>query len=131
MKPFAFLVSTPDWAKQNNCGKYNGYIAIDIKYQHKIMQTVFDEETMEPICLNINIPQPHEITYTRITSIDKLRDICPLTSIEQDVFNQEFMVFGFDTCHASNSWEKDDYESVKKDTLEWFDEVIKYLETVE
>lgn len=131
MRTFAFLKNTPDWAKQNNCGQYNGYLAIDIKYAHEIIKNITDTETGEFIDSYINLPQPQEITMHVTATMEEIGPLYPITPIDEEACNNKFLVVGFDTCHSWNSWEKDNYESVKKDTLEWLDEVTKHLETIE
>ena len=76
-----------------------------------------------------NIPYKEEITLnTGRDSISKIFcGIYPLTAIPQEFIDNPVYIYGFDTCHTYNSWEKDDYESVRQRTLEWRDSVEQWL----
>ena len=131
MKPFAFLVKTPKWAKENNCGQFNGYIAFD---SHELFAlglawTNYEEGRRYDVSefANPNVA-PAEVTYIEQHKLHEIGSIYPISEIPQEAVDKTLFIIGFDTCHADNSWDKDTYNSVKSKTLEWLEKVIKIMD---
>lgn len=134
MKPFAFLCKTPNWAKQNNCGQFNGYLAFDKDelYRLGLVQEFYDNdgdfEGYNIVDITNTNVAPSEVTYMKQHKLHEMGAICPISAIPEEAFDTDLFVIGFDTCHVGNSWNEDTYDSVKDETLEWLDEAIKIID---
>lgn len=127
MKPFAFLAATPAYARENNCGQYNGYI-------------VFDRADADAYLYcrdgwgddNYRVGSSEELTLTHPTSGAKLLDGWKekifITEVPDEARTTDVVIFGFDTCHLGDTWDECDFEAVKARTLVWLDETNKELE---
>lgn len=132
MKPFAFLMKTPEWAKVNNCGQFNGYVAFDANeaFDLGIAYANYDEEGyFEQYGIDgaISIAAPSEITYKAECKLHEIGGIYPISAIPAEATDKALFVIGFDTCHTYNSWDKDTYDSVKSETLKWLKEAIRVM----
>lgn len=121
-------MKTPEWAQRNECGQFNGYIAFPCEDYDLLWEdnewggdASFPQWGLDDSC-EVTLNQPS-------VTLDKLSDgICPITEIPKEAADLEtFCLFGFDTCHINNSWEKDTYEHVREVTLDWFDNALEYL----
>lgn len=127
MKPFAFLCPTPEWAKFNGCGQYNGYLAFPTSAWNLIYDNNDGWESY-------NLPwqvldSACEVSFGRPSAtLDKFRTIVPVTDIPEEAKNGEpFCVVGYDTCHSWNSWEENTLEHETEVTREWLRMCIDYL----
>lgn len=119
MKPFAFLIPTPSWAKENDYGQFNGYIAFPA--------SMWDELVENPDgYTNYHLPAKVFGLWVEVTfsahklTLDKFGGILPVTAIPEEAATGEpFCVFGYDTCRMFNSWEQNDYDNEAKFTREW------------
>ena len=134
MKPFAFLRKTPNWAKQNNCGQFNGYIAFDKDELFDLglawanYDNDCDFESYDVAEFAQTNVAPSEVTYMKEQKLDEIGAICPISAIPEEAFDKMLFVIGFNTCHIGNSWDNDIYDSVKSETLEWLEKVIKIMD---
>ena len=133
MKPFAFLRKTSPSAKQNNYGQFNGYIAFDsqeifnlgLAWVEYDIDGCFEQYVM---IRDIYKAAPSEITYMGEHKFHEIGSIYPISEIPQEAIDKTLFVIGFDTCHIDNSWDKDTYDSVKSETIEWLAKVIDIYE---
>lgn len=130
MKPFAFLAKTPNWAKENNCGQFNGYIAFDSDelFGLGLAWTNYEDGGYDVAEFARTNVAPAEVTYMKQQRFHEIGAICPISAIPEEAFDKELFIIGFDTCHVGNSWDKDTYDSVKSETLEWLEEVVKIMD---
>lgn len=133
MNSFAFLKHTPDFAKLNDCGQFNGYIAFDIQCDPIFVEHIKDSEGWE-IGQDFKLPwtvngESVEVTlFEPRCTLEKMGAILPITEIPQEAADGGyFMVFGFDTCHNWNSWEDYTYKKVREITLAWLREARRMV----
>ena len=128
MKPFAFLGKTPKWAKENNCGQFNGYIAFDSEELFGLGLAWYEDGRYDVAeFANTNVA-PAEVTYMAEHKLHEFGGIYPISAIPEEAIDKNLFVIGFDTCNSWNSWDGDTYDSVKSETLEWLEEVNKIMD---
>ena len=126
MNSFAFLRRTPSYAKEENCGQFNGYIAFDIQAESVLCKE--DENGYEDYAWGgMEVGEAMNVTFHRHTTLKDLGAIYPLTAIPKEAADGcEFVVFGYDTCHIWNSRDENDYDHERAETLKWH-EVAKRI----
>lgn len=126
---------TPYWAKENNCGQYNGYIAFGLEAESAFNKPVeqdgiwYDEYQLPwTVKLENGEVEAVECSMSMHATLEKMGPMIPITEIPKEAADGgKFVVFGFDTCHTWNTWEKYDYIRVRSMTLAWFEEARKML----
>lgn len=119
-KMFAFMVSTPDFAKLSDCGQFNGYVGIPMSCKESIYETQEDYSWHSDYDTIFSTTE--EITYAKPFNEIMHKEAIPVIgTIPSDLEN--WFILGFDTCHIYNSWKEDDENRVREKTFKFFEEI--------
>lgn len=117
----------------NECGDYNGYLAIPIEIWEKVRMGedygYFDYERMPDIGVF-----PHGgWTFGAYIHMGKhlshLDQFIPLTDI-RDINDANYFVIGFDTCHLNDNSEIWNARTVREHLYELYDALIEYIQSI-
>lgn len=137
-KIIPMLAATPEYiinyndidyrAASLNTGRYNGYIAMPVEIWDKIKINIDDLEYEWYYTIPTEIEKPHGgWTYGEII-VDFSTDNrwIPLLDIRK-VDTKNYVIFGFDTCHMGDNYEKWTAKTVREEVFRIYESIKTYV----